>query len=259
MMAVEFGPNITIDGQTAGQLRRLFERQVHGELLSIMMFRTGRAVIAAIEATRRHLRIVPRNLPDQNADESPFDWEAATLRGIENRDGSGNYHSVWGQGTGRGSSVRIRYNPWDWSVETLPCWDPVAMHNWRETLGLVPVDAGAETEEVLLHEMVHAMESMTGRADHRRMVHGFDTVAEFNAILVVNLHSAEQSRGSRLNHSGHATAGGQQTIIPDNAEFWRRVRNFVSRHRGLAKDLAAVPIPDNPFRDPRSVFAPAAP
>jgi hypothetical protein len=258
-MPVEFGPNITIDGRSAGQLTRIFERQVRDELLSIMMFRTGRAVIRAIEATRRHLRIVPRHGHDQNAGESPWDWEAATMRGVQNRDGGGHYHASWGRGTGRGSSATVRYNPWDWNVETLPCWDPIAMRNWRLATGLTPVDPGAETDEVLLHEMIHAMEDMRGRGDRRPVGHGFDIVAEFNAILVVNVLSAERSRDARLNHAGHAAAPGQQSIIPSAPEFWTRVRDFVSRHRDLAKDLAAVPVNGNPFRDPRSVFAPAAP
>jgi len=259
-MAIDFGPNISIHGHSAGQLARVFERQVHGELLSILMFRTGRAVIRAIEATRRHLRIVPWHGHSQNAGESPWDWEAATLRGLDVRDGSGVHRSQWGHGTGRGSSATVRYNPWDWNVETLPCWDPIAMRTWQHATGLAPVNPGDETDEVLLHEMVHALQDMVGRADRRPLGHGFDIVSEFDAIVVVNLQAAERSRPARLNHQQPSVAAAsQQSVIPNTAEFWQRVRNFVSRHRDLAKDLAAVVVDGNPFRDRRSVFAPAAP
>jgi hypothetical protein len=142
----------------------------------------------------------------------------------------------------------LRYTPWIFPTETLPGWDPVASRNWQAVLGWQPVAAGLEADEVLLHEMVHAFEQMRGRMDATRLGYDFDTLSEFHAILVVNLFARERSRPSRQNHHAFNAAASQDSIIPNANEFWRRVDTFRLRHRDLAKDLAGVPVPGNPFR-----------
>ncbi len=254
-MSMDFSHRIHVNGAAAGSLATTYERQVHDNLLSIMMFRTGREVIRAIDATHRRLVIVPRRQLDQNAVAHPLNWRAATVAGEEVRDGAGQHRAAWGYGTGNGSSCILRFTPWLFPAELLPRWDAVAMRTWQAATGSQPVSAGLEMDEVLLHEMVHALEQMTGRQSDRRLGNGFDTVAEFDAILVVNLFIRERNRPARMNHQGFVSAPGQQSIMPNPQQFWDQVRSFVQRQRDLARNLASVPVTGNPFRDRRSVMA----
>lgn len=246
-MARQFGRNIRIIGNSLGQLRVTYESQVNECLLSLMMFRTGKAVIEHIWRAHRNIRIVPWHSTQENAEADADDDNAATVRGEPVRDGTGRHHASWGVGTGRGSGSIVRFTPWIFPTETLPRFDPIAMHNWEAVLGWQPAAAGREADEVLLHELFHALESLYGRASGARLAHGFDTVAEFHAILVVNLMARERLRPARMNHQGHQTAASPIDLIHNEDEFWNRVEVFRGRHRDLAAELAAVPVEGNPF------------
>ncbi|MBN1672651.1 MAG: hypothetical protein JXR37_16535 [Kiritimatiellae bacterium] len=58
-------------------------------------------------------------------------------------------------------------------------------------------------DEVLLHEMVHSVRRMASLAV-RPNIAMYDNMDEFAAILVANYYSAEQGRGIRNSHHGHA-------------------------------------------------------
>jgi hypothetical protein len=247
IVAVNFG-RIIINGHAAGSVATNYEDQVKGILLSIMMFSTGRAVIRAIESSHRRLHIVPRQATNQNAFTHPSNYRDATNAGEPVHDGMGRHRQEWGVGTGHGTPSLIRYTPWVFPNDMLPRWDAIATRNWLAILGWQPVASGLDAEEVLLHEMVHALEQMSGRLSTRRLGYGFDTLSEFHAILVVNVFAREHSRTPRQNHSGFNTAISQSSIIPNQAEFWSRVDAFRVRHPQLAKDLAAVTVWGNPFQ-----------
>jgi hypothetical protein len=241
----QFGPNITIDGRHLPRMQSLYEAQVNDALLSIMMFRTGRAVIEYVWSAPHRLRIVPYLAADQNAD-ATAEAHPATMRG---RPVYSNGRRVAGVGTGRGTRVVIHYTPWLFPTEVLPRWDPIATRNWIRRRNPPPrrVDAGDEMDEVLLHELVHASEDMRGLLDASPLGHGFDSVTEFHAILVANLLARERSRPARQDHSGNQSAPSPTALFPDENEFWRRVETFRQRHAALAAALAEIDVEGNPF------------
>lgn len=246
-MARHFGRNIAINGHSVGPLQTVYEGQVHNCLLSIIMFRTGRAVIEHIWRAHRHVTIVPWHSSEENADSAPVDGRGATRAGEPVRDGRARHEPAWGRGTGRGSNSVVRFTPWIFRTEILPRWDPIAMHNWQAVLGWQPVDAGRDMDHVLLHELVHSFEQLYGRVSNAHLGHRLDTVSEFHAILVANLQARERTEPARLNHAGYRTAVSPRDVIPNENEFWALVEVFRLRHRELAADLAAIPVSGNPF------------
>lgn len=246
-MPRHFGSNITIDGRRLPRLQSIYEGSVNEALLSMMMYRTGRAVVEYVWTAPRRLRIVPYGGSDQNSDAEPADWSNATLPHARVYDGSGRWRRSWGRGTGRGTSVVLHYTPWDFPAELLPRWDRIAMRNWQRQLQRQVVDAGDETDETLIHELVHAAEQMRGRLDCSPLGHNFDTVTEFHAILVTNLLARERNRPARLNHHGSRSAADPIALFPNENEFWQRVETFRARHPDLAAALAEIDIEGNPF------------
>jgi hypothetical protein len=262
IMATNFSHQITINGRAAGSDQTTYENSVKDNLISIMMFETGRAVIRAIESTHRRLFIIPRHAQDQNATSTGSNNRDSTIRGDPLRDSSGRVHREWGVGSGHGANSVVRYTPWLFPIDLVPRWDAIATANWL-ALGWGDVAPGLDSEEILLHEMVHSLEHMTGTLSLLPLGYGFDTLSEFHSILVVNLYQREQHRRPRLDHHGFNTAVSQDSIIPSRAEFWQRVDAFRVRHPQLAKDLAAVEAAGNPFRNrpappPPAPAAPAA-
>jgi len=243
-VARHFGPNITIDGRSLPRLQSIWEAGVNDALLAILMYRTGRALIEYIWTAPRRLRIVPYPASDQNADATADDMRASTAAGLPLYS---NGRRTGGFGSGRGTRSTIRYTPWLFPVELLPRWDRVATRNWERRLHRQPVAAGFETDEVLLHELVHAAEHMRGLIDRAPLGHGFDTVAEFYAILVANLLGRERNRPVRESHHGHQNAANPTALLPDEDEFWRRVETFRARHPRLSAALSAIPVDGNPF------------
>jgi len=252
-MARTFGRNIIIDGRPTPEtntprLRALFEQEVNDCLLDLLMFRTGRAVLDAIGGARHRVRIIPWGRIQENAEAEARDPQAATRRGAPVRDGDGRRVRGLGQGTGRGSGVLVRFTPWIHRTERLPRWDPQAVASWLAVpQGPQPVLAGWEPDEVLLHELVHALEMVTGQADGTPLDHLLDTVAEFNAIVVVNLLARERSRPFQRDHRSDREVLVPTGVHPLEGEFWRLVEEFRARHPVLCQQLAAIPVDGNPF------------
>jgi hypothetical protein len=140
--------------------------------------RTGGIVIKEILASPRVVKIVPwyDTNDRKNAVAVPRNYRAAyykdrPLRGAD--DGQTDPGS--GTGTGEGSDVRLEYTPWRFTP----------FH--RSIL--------------LLHEMVHATEQQRGVLYCNDMQKsGFDTVAEFDAIVVENICRSEFGVFIRRNH-----------------------------------------------------------
>ncbi|MGD8276707.1 MAG: hypothetical protein PVH00_01720 [Gemmatimonadota bacterium] len=243
-MPRHFGPNITIDGRRLARFQSIYESNVNESLLSIMMFRTGRALIEYIWTAPHRLHIVPFPPIDQNADSTAGDMRHSTMRGVPVYSHGERTGEL---GSGRGTRSTIRYTPSLFPVELLPRWDRVAMRNWQRRIHHFPIDAGLETDEVLFHELVHAAEHMRGLIDRSPLGHEFDTVAEFHAILVANLLARERNRPARQDHWGHENAESPTALLPDEDEFWRRVEIFRARHPAFAAALARIDIEGNPF------------
>jgi hypothetical protein len=246
-----FGTNIVIDGRSLGRDRHRYEDEVAQQLTQLMLFRTGQAVVAEIWRQHRHrLRIVPWRFADLNADSTPTNYRAATPRGAPVRSGRDGHHDPrWGHGTGRGSDSRIRYTPFILASD-MGGWSPSTEAAWRRISGQSPPAPGDDRGEYLLHEMVHSLQQMTGTQTNDPMRKTlFETVSEFNAILVTNIYASERRR-LLLSHHHRSTPALNPTAAWTDPMFVTRINEFRKRLPNIAVALARIDTDFNPFRPP---------
>ncbi|HBQ19729.1 MAG TPA: hypothetical protein DEF51_54255 [Myxococcales bacterium] len=109
-------------------------------------------------------------------------------------------------GTGRGSDAVVRFTPRQW--ETGIC----------TIFGNSP---GGRSDEVLLHELFHALRVTVALRDCSALVGGYDTFGEFAAIAVTNMHSRELGRPLRRNHGGFThVIGAERTYNTTEHAAW---------------------------------------
>jgi hypothetical protein len=121
-------------------------------------------------------------------------------------------------GTGHGSDFVIRFTPW-WFIQhpAGPAYDP---------------------DELLLHELVHAMNSAKGVLRLSGGAPGlFDNLEEFCAILMTNIYSAQTHRNLRRDHDGHQLL--PQALCNDQA-FYTKYADYVDSVYKYHPQLAAV-------------------
>jgi hypothetical protein len=251
-----FGDNIIIDGSSFGHSRQRYETEVGQQLMQLLLFQTGQAVINEIWAQRRHrLRIVPWHSAAQDAQASPTSHRDATVRGAPIRSGSDGWHNPRsGHGTGRGSDSRVRYTPFILASDMSGGWSRGSRQAWFELTGQLPLGPGVERGELLLHEMVHSLQHMTGTLTNQPMGSNFQTVTEFNAVMVANVYASERARPLRANHTGYHRATNPRAFSTDPI-FAGRLVEFRKSLPGLAARLARINTPFNPFRPASSTVA----
>jgi len=249
-MPHDFGPNIVIDGRSFHDAPRIskYETSVHRELICVLAFDTGRAVINEVWSIPRRLQIRPwSNRRQLNADAGPTNDRAATAPFQPVRDGTDGHHeAAWGHGTGRGSDVRIRYSPWSWGDDAFG-WDPIARNNLAAFTGTLPPLPGEDAAEVLLHELVHSLRQMSGRGTRLPMGRGFDTQEEFFAILVTNIYTSERGRHRQLRADHGTTPLLNPRDWRTDREFQALIRAVSTSQPSLVNRLARVRAPFNPF------------
>ena len=89
-------------------------------------------------------------------------------------------------GRGRGSPSIIRFTPGTWSPGH-PLYYKAGWWNARRFTQV----SGDLPDEVLLHEIVHAVWASHGRVNTRPMGDGYDNLAEFIGVLLSNIYSSE--------------------------------------------------------------------
>lgn len=249
-MPRSFGPNIQVDGRSLGARNAGdYETDVHRELVLLMAFETGVAVIREIWSKHRHLWIVPhRSRRDPiNADATPINEQAADAPHQPIRDAwDGHRLPAEGTGTGRGSDVRVHYTPGVWDEDAFE-WDGTARGNWFMWMGTFPPDPGADRAEALLHELVHADRMMSGRMNYLPMGHRFDTREEFFAVLVTNMYSSERGPHRPLRADHFRGLLGDPDSWRTNPEFQTLIRDLTNSSPGLALRLVRVKCAFNPF------------
>lgn len=125
----------------------------------------------------------------------------------------------------------------------------------------VPGSAGAEPDEVLFHELVHAYAILAGKVDRRPTSvddrHGaYDDLEEFLAILLSNIYATDPNNPSkgrplRADHHGFDTmAPAESTSAGFLVSLVNRqwVQDICLRHPALAEPLSKVPATFNPIR-----------
>jgi Effector protein len=220
-------------------------------LVSIPPFESSRAVVASL-ANSGHQTVI---LPTAKVD-GPFtqpvdgiEWRErrsnhidATPEGKEplicveglvaDRDQSG--RPLWPgrgkQGSGHGSNVAIYYTP----------QDHIPTKN----------DPGGRTDEILLHEMVHALRMSKGKSLCLAFEDNYDTQEEFYAILITNIYRSENRYTIlRANHFGHLPL---MAPLTDDGVFYQRYKLWidilVTEWNPLCKSLARIRCAFNPIR-----------
>jgi hypothetical protein len=244
---------------------RHYEDDVQHTLSEIAKKSAGRAVLAEVGRQPRQLTILPYLPSDQdwtngrtisNAKESTRKrWlvrhsqdnkELGQVQGDPVLDKDGKRK----RGTGVGSDVEIEFITPELAhlVNRNP---PIAVKsNWtegneRHTLGFA--------DEILVHELVHAMRDMAGLSANRRVPRQprYGTIEEFFAIVVANVYRAEFAERLGVRNSNHGKwetmyCGGDNFL---KIEFNRRhLRQFRRQHSLLCEDLRRIDVYFNPFR-----------
>jgi hypothetical protein len=143
-------------------------------------------------------------------------------------------------GTGQGSDYVLRYTPW-----------------FLPSTSLTSAGPGYAPDEVLLHELVHAMNGV--KAEMTQWLPGptgYKNLEEFCAILITNLYSSQTNRTLRKDHNGHQPlVATKDANLPDPQVYYTYyqsyVQDVVARHNEIAKIYSgwdAGFVPFNPFR-----------
>jgi hypothetical protein len=223
-----------------------YQDAVVAQLQALWNTRTGRIILDAI--TRR-LLIVPWQDPSHDdaaarpVSEQGFLGFVPTTLPRDRRNAA--MYGEWvdpnrsevGVGTGRGSAVVIEYTPGMWAPGS-----PIA------TQFATPTRA----QQVLLHELVHAIRMMRGLLDRRtaqNRLAGYDDRDEFHAILITNIHCCQMGiHPLRRNHHGY-----QPLLNP--AAFYHQPHNklmvmdLCREMPDITRALASIVCTFNPIRD----------
>ena len=160
-----------------GDDRTQWEQTVANVLQRAYATYTGRNVIDELGLSSNKVKIVPYYVQNTNATTQARSFKDGYLLGHAMRDPQhGNLVAGNTPGTGAGSAVRLNYSP------------------WRYPKDIQPVK--------LIHEMVHSAEVQRGVMFCNKASHCFDTVAEFDAILVENMARSELNLFIRRDHHG---------------------------------------------------------
>jgi len=119
-----------------------------------------------------------------------------------------------------------------------------------------PVGPAWGADEVLLHELVHGLNSLKGNL---RMTggapDGFDELEEFTAITITNLYTSQVGGTLRQDHNGHSPLPSKPLNLCDPQVFYNKYRDAMQDcyrfHRSLAgiyKGWGPSMVQFNPFR-----------
>ena len=222
-----------------------YQTAVAAQLGMLQNSRTGSMVLNNIS---RRLLIVPFQDPDsENAVARPmgeaFLGYIPTSLPQQNRNAT--MYGQWvdpgraadGVGTGRGSSVVIEYTPGMWVPGSA-----IATTNATPT----------RAQEMLLHELVHAIRQMRGLADTRQSIGAFanfDARDEFHAILVTNFYRSEKGISPlRRDHHGRQPLQNPSAFYaqPHNKLL---VMDLCREMPPFTRALANLTCPFNPIRE----------
>jgi hypothetical protein len=184
-----------------------YRRSVEEQLKKIQSNPVGKVIVKGITDGGRAVFISPyTDTSKPNADSTQKNINAAAPEGVS---GSPKYrtdHGVWYKGEPAKTSKDERYNRW-----------PVAAGmgtgegsnvNIRFSVGTVPVGGpGAQPDEVLCHELVHALRMTQGKFNPIPTddnIRKYDSEEEFLAVVTTNVYmSANAKMEFRADHTGN--------------------------------------------------------
>jgi hypothetical protein len=247
---------VETDGTGIGQIRKDLSQDIWeagitlqlNNLTTIRPFQSSKPVVDALSRSGHNTLIMPSQPYDTTTEpvgstewlKRTSNWKDATPDDtpplycadgpVENRNMTGTPLPNQPKGSGHGSDTVIWFTPQDYiKTDTLP---------------------GGRPDEVLLHEMVHALRMEMGLNLCLGMDDGFDTVEEFYAILIANIYRSECGYQTlRANHDGKKMLAAPFT---DDGRFYKqwkdKVDTLIHQMRDLCNALAAVPCAFNPIR-----------
>jgi hypothetical protein len=236
-----------------------YETDVNALLTSIRWTWAGWALMMDIwRCRRRNMLIIPwSELPHYNRATNSWDGFNATAQPVtmpELVDNPVDMGEVRAAAADAPRHALVRYNPAMWNPQTVA------------GVGFVPSAAdfrqapGVERDEILLHEMVHALRQMRGTTDFHQPLDAphYDTVEEFMAIVVSNVFRSERHRpGLRRDHWGFQALPADQQADPNVFLSAASVGGDSNRARMLQlrrdgeqffNDMKRSPAAWNPFR-----------
>lgn len=234
-------PNIEIDGQypqRPGWNSDRYETAVRIHLQRAFDSSTGRAVRRQL--TRR-LRIVPDYLTPgaPNAYTRADDLSASLpLGNLPRNCDTGALLASRPRGTGAGSAATILFTPG-------------VFVRLQRFLGVAT--RGNAPDEVLLHEIVHAMHDMHGFASCRPLVGSlgaYENLGEFYAISIVNVYCSERNRplvgGHTIPTPGMSFRRNFLVMYPDAVPY---IGDLFGQQPVFCDDMIQIRTAFNPFRD----------
>ena len=140
-------------------------------------------------------------------------------------------------GTGRGTNYVLYFTPWYVGESR-------------------PVGPAWGADEVLLHELIHGLNSLKGNL---RLTggapDGFDGLEEFTAIVMSNLYTSQVGRTLRYDHRGHSALPSTPLNLCDPQVFYTKYRGAMQDCFAFHKSLGTIYrswdasfVPFNPFR-----------
>jgi hypothetical protein len=227
-----------------------YEQAVLGVLIQVSQWKSGRAVLNEIARHGKPVKITPR-LPRHGK------WDNAWARAEERTDATrkhrllrqpdGTPSAGRSRGTGAGSGVEITYitqKLTDLLNRSLAVKVPSIKGHAPETL--------AFEDEILVHELAHAMRMVSGFETRRRVPGqpGYGNIEELVAIVVANVYRSERKRHGVRNND-HAA---WDVMFVDGKNFLKiqfnrwHLQRFSRQHPAFARELSAVNAYFNPFQ-----------
>jgi hypothetical protein len=216
---------------------------------------TGKALFLELGGAQHRMVITPWKgnaaHPNADADTVVHDKEA-TKRGMPlRRNDNGKIVLIDGKrvlGLGTGADSYVKFTPAVFAEYCAKNKDPQKK-------------SGAQPDEVLFHEMVHAVRDMLGLSNPEPLGNSYGTKEEFFAILLANIYASETRRPEDIsaNHEDYSMAidNTDAKFLPsaDPADYrYRLVQQFVLEHPNLANDLRRIPAERIPFNPVRRYF-----
>ncbi len=194
--------------EKAEQARKRWQDSVDKILSALAKKHTSWAVMTALHKSGKKVTIVPNPVLDCNARAVPESKQDAARRNTEAEtcDESESGSSL---GTGKGTATEITFSPGQFASG-----------------GTCSVGgAGRDADEVLFHELCHAMRYGTGQRNACfASFAGFRGYEEFVAVLLTNVFSSETRRTLRRDHEGYNQMPKTSRLLDDRGN--RIVRNL---------------------------------
>jgi len=250
--------NVLMNGEDVTAIRKdlsldLWEYGIRLQICNLTVVppvQTSKAVLESLRGSGRKVIILPAAPGDARTEpiagiewlqRSRSTWPDATPKdlpplycadgSVENRNSTGTPLPLRGlKGTGRGTDSAIYFTSQD----------------YIKTCGL----PGGRSDEVLLHELVHALRMAWGTNLCLGMDDGFDTIEEFYAILITNIYRSECGyKTLRADHNGKEKL---PDALANDAAYYKRYKEKIDKlaqdYPVLCKTIAAVPSKFNPIR-----------